>query len=151
MVPSIFNQNAKNALFHCKYTKLRLAFSFNFLSIKLSVCIMKMIADLIQNFTNVTQFENTTLGHYQDFAVLKSFFLHIFVTLHLISFYLSKYSSIHEFKKISELDHKILLKVLTKFGTNFSHFASTKVSKMKPRVNLCSTPLLHQASKLRKY
>jgi hypothetical protein len=31
-----------------------------------------------------------------------------------------------------------LLKVLTKSGTNFGHFAGTDVNKMKTRDNLCS-------------
>jgi hypothetical protein len=43
-----------------------------------------------------------------------------------------------EFKKSFKLYRQILLKVLTKVGLNFVHFASTKVSDMKPKVNSCS-------------
>jgi len=41
-----------------------------------------------------------------------------------------------EFEKSFELECQILLKVLTKVGTNFVHSAWTKVKKMKPRVNI---------------
>ncbi len=36
-----------------------------------------------------------------------------------------------EFKKCFKLDRKFSLKVLTKFGINFIHFARTKVNRMK--------------------
>jgi hypothetical protein len=39
-------------------------------------------------------------------------------------------------KKSFKLYRQILLKVLTKFGINFADFASTKVSKIKPTVNV---------------
>jgi hypothetical protein len=41
-----------------------------------------------------------------------------------------------EFKKSNELYRQILLKVLTKVGIHFIHFAWTKVSKMKQRVDV---------------
>jgi hypothetical protein len=43
-----------------------------------------------------------------------------------------------EFKKSFKLYCQTLLKVLTKVGLNFVHFAWMKVRKMKPRVKLCS-------------
>jgi hypothetical protein len=39
-----------------------------------------------------------------------------------------------EFEKSFQLDRQILIKVLTKFGINFVHFAWSKVNEKKPRV-----------------
>jgi len=46
-----------------------------------------------------------------------------------------------EFKKSFKLNPQILLKVSAKVGLNFVHFAWTKVSKIKPRVNVMLRPL----------
>ncbi len=54
------------------------------------------------------------------------------------------------FKKSFKLYCQIWLKGLTKVGINFLHFAWTKVSKMKPRVNIIGL-FSYQPSKLRKY
>jgi hypothetical protein len=43
-----------------------------------------------------------------------------------------------EFKKSYELYCQILLKNITKVGSNYIHFAWAKVSKMKPRDDLGS-------------
>jgi len=55
-------------------------------------------------------------------------------------------------KHISELYCQILLKVLMKVDLNFIHFMCIKVSKVKPRFNLCSKKnFFYQGSKLRRY
>ena len=39
------------------------------------------------------------------------------------------------FKNYFELNCKVLVKVLTKFGIKFGHFEWNKVNKVKPRIN----------------
>jgi hypothetical protein len=57
-----------------------------------------------------------------------------------------------ECKKSFDIYCQILLKVITKVGLKFVQFSWTKLSEMKPRVNLFSKEsFFYQGSKLRKY